>query len=121
MRLIWGFATLAGLSACCGPDACGPALTGFAALAPVTTAINAHMAQTGQMPQTLAQMPTGALVPDPAGRHGLGFVDDRGVWHEVGLTQTGDGLSLTFSYSGPGMNHCVWTYSRQDWRCSGYH
>ncbi len=57
MRSLWALLVLAGLTAgCCGPDECRPATRGFAALRPVTGALEGFVATRGRPPESLREL-----------------------------------------------------------------
>jgi hypothetical protein len=104
------------LAACWGP-APGrgeKAEHGFASAPPVIVAIERYRSARGQYPVTLE-----ALVPDFLPRQALlhGPAQVGYPW-EYGRDSTG--YTLTFRYTGPGMNSCHYSPAEPRWKCGGY-
>lgn len=98
----------------CPPPGQGPkAEAGYRRAAPVIDALDRYHQARGSYPETLA-----ALVPEwlPAASeaHPLG----------LGYVRHGEHYKLSFSYGGPGVNHCLYDTGAtppSSWQCHGYY
>ena len=102
----------------CSPDDCPQAVDGRRLLQPVVDGLSAYHRTQGAYPaqvsdlvpryvSSLPDRPTWAT--DPAG---------PGAWWEFRTDSTG--YELTFTYYGPGANHCT-ASAAEPWSCSGYY
>ena len=100
-----------GLLTACIPPGKGPkAEAGYRHCAPIVEALAAHRAAYGRYPGTLAD---------------LADLPRRALPEEIRIRplkyrSKGNSYRLTFSYQGPGMNHCTHDPER-GWRCHGYY
>jgi len=93
------------------PPGQGPrAQAGYAAAAPVIAALEKYPQARGAYPAALA-----ALVPDY-----LSALPGDVNGYPLGYHAAAGSYTLDFSYTGPGMNHCVYAPATQ-WKCSGYY
>jgi hypothetical protein len=83
---------------------------GYAAAAPVITALAAYHQSHGSYPASLADLVPTQLSAVPAAVNGYPL-----EYHAAAGSYT-----LAFSYAGPGMNHCTYTPENQ-WHCFGYY
>lgn len=113
-----GIVILASLLACRGtgilptdepPGVGEKAEKGYAASAPVITALESYKLDHGSYPVTLPD-----LVPDY-----LSTVPTKNEDLEFSYSSTGDDYQFSFYYLGPGMNACTYTPTTKDWKCSG--
>ena len=81
---------------------------GYAALEPVTKALEQYQADTGTYPESLDELVPGYLPSVPT------EVNDESIQY----TKTSESYSLAFHYIGPGMNTCTFTPETK-WQCSG--
>ncbi len=117
------------VAGCWTPPGKGPkARAGYRAAAPVIAALDRFHSDRGHYPEAL-----GELVPTylPDGKALLyrgraqplnapGY-DESIPEHEFGYHRSGDAYTLTFSYTGPGMNHCVYDSGTKTWNARGYY
>ena len=81
---------------------------GYSACAPIITALEQVHAQTGEYPDVLAELVPAYIAEIPT------EVNQEPITY----SKTGESYSLSFYYTGPGMNAC--TYTPEDrWDCSG--
>jgi hypothetical protein len=83
---------------------------GYRACQPIIAALQAYHDKEGVYPATLD-----ALVPDY-----LGDVAQAANEWPIEYRLTDTSYSLSFSYTGPGMNHCTYT-PEAGWYCYGYY
>jgi hypothetical protein len=121
---------LAGFLAGCGtpPGKGRKAAVGYRAAAPVIAALEKFHADRGQYPESLGELvPTylldlrallyrGRTQPVNAPGH-----DESIPEHEFGYRRDGNTYTLMFSYTGPGMNHCVYDSETKAWHARGYY
>lgn len=81
---------------------------GYAACAPIITALEQFQADKGTYPESLAE-----LVPDY-----LSIIPTEVNDEPISYSKTGESYSLQFHYIGPGTNTCTYT-SEDQWHCSG--
>ncbi len=94
----------------CPPPGKGRAAEqGYEAGQPVIEALEAHKKSEGTYPESLE-----VLVPD---RISEIPVDPDG--EPFGYRLTEEGYELDFGYTGPGINHCVYTPRGREWWCEG--
>ena len=86
---------------------------GFASAPPVIAAIERYRSTRGQYPAGLE-----ALVPALLPRAALLGPAQAGYPWEYQRDSTG--YTLTFRYTGPGMNSCRYSPSEPHWKCGGY-
>ena len=81
---------------------------GYTTCAPIITALEQYLLETGEYPGSLAE-----LVPNY-----LAVVPNEVNDQPISYTKTEEGYSLSFHYIGPGMNSCTFTPA-DEWSCSG--
>lgn len=102
------------LSACTAPGEGVKAKSGYAAAAPVITALEAYHQANAAYPSSLNQ-----LVPKfIAGDRLEATMPDKKVT-PFKYRQVDNGYELSFSYTGPGTNQCVYRESTKAWKCYG--
>lgn len=94
---------------CLPPGKGRAAEQGYEAGEPIIRALEAHKKSVGTYPESLE-----VLVPDPLSELP---VDPEG--EPFGYRLTEDGYELDFAYTGPGINHCVYTPRAGEWWCEG--
>lgn len=117
------FLILLGLSllGCPAPGKGYKAEAGYRRAHPVIAAIDRYRQERGSYPDSLSQLPADWLPPpDSSGPPARGLV----------YKNHGERYELTFSYTGPGVNHCTYDSAGSDdsaaraatrWRCRGYY
>ncbi|HTV83820.1 MAG TPA: hypothetical protein VME63_00325 [Dyella sp.] len=101
-------------SACVAPGDGVKAKSGYAAAAPVIKALDAYHQVNDAYPSSLNQ-----LVPKfIAGDRLVATTPDRKVT-PFKYRQVDNGYELSFSYTGPGTNQCVYRESAKAWKCYG--
>ena len=130
-QLIAPFAVCLGLClvGCWTPPGKGPkARAGYRAAAPVITALEKFHADRGHYPESLgdlvpAYLPDrkdllyrGRAQPVNAPGHDESIPED-----EFGYHRDGDTYILMFSYTGPGMSHCIYASGTRTWNARGYY
>ena len=104
------------LVACWGPaPGKGPkAARGYASAPAMISAIERFRVTRGGYPATLD-----ALVPDFLSREALlqGPAQREYPWE---YQRDSVGYTLTFRYTGPGMNYCHYSPAKPRWKCGGY-
>lgn len=95
------------LSSCTAPGQGEKADAGYSKAKPVIAALQAYHDKRNAYPETLRDLVADAL-PEPAGE----FFE---------YEKLGASYRLQFSYTGPGMNRCVYTPEAAKWECAGYH
>ena len=105
------------LAACWGPAPAkgAKAERGYQSAPPVIAAIERYQIARGHYPTTLDSLvpeflPSAAALRSPA-QHGY-------PWE---YARDSAGYTLTFRYTGPGMNYCRYTRRDPHWHCGGYY
>ena len=107
--LLAAVATLPG----CPPPGKGPtAEAAYSEATPVIAALERFRAAKGQYPDTLA-----ALVPEFA----QSVPAETGPGTTFSYKHVGNSFELTFTYTGPGVNHCDYLSTSATWHCGGYY
>lgn len=100
------------LAGCEKPGEGAKAEEGYSAARPIIASLNSYHEGASHYPQDLEALVPVFLTEVPKGPGGQPF--------EYRWVAPGDSYSLTFRYTGPGMNVC--TYTPEDaWRCYGYY
>jgi len=98
------------LGGCPPPGRGCKAEAGYRRAAPVIAALDRYHQARGSYPQTLAELLPEWLPPPPP--------------EDLQYTRSGENYKLTFSYSGPGVNHCEYdsgSPAPRSWQCHGYY
>jgi len=101
------------LGACPPPGQGSKAEAGYRRAAPVIVALDRYHQERGSYPETLAELPPGSLAAPASGQ-------PLGLQYKL----RGEHYELSFSYAGPGVNHCSYDSSAaepQRWKCRGYY
>jgi hypothetical protein len=109
--LLAGFAFL---SACAAPGEGVKAKSGYAAAAPVIKALEAYHQANAGYPASLDK-----LVPAFIAGDRLAATMPDGKVRPLEYRQVANGYELSFSYTGPGTNQCVYRASTEGWKCYG--
>ena len=103
------------LTGCPRPGAGAKAEAWYRKAEPVIAALNRYRTERGSYPNSLAELPADWLPPlEERQPHS----PDRGFAY----ARKGDAYELTFSYAGPGINHCTHYSAPLDdrrWSCGG--
>ena len=117
------------LAGCGTPPGKGrKAEAGYRAAAPVIAALDRFHSDRGQYPESLGEL-VPSYLPDsrdllyrgraqPVNAPGH---DESIPEHQFGYKREDGAYILTFSYTGPGMNHCVYDSSTKTWHAGGYY
>ena len=101
---------------------------GYRAAAPVIAALEQFRADRRHYPESLAELVPdylsdkrallyrGKAQPVNAPRH-----DESIPEREFGYRRDHASYTLTFSYTGPGMNHCIYDSATKTWNARGYY
>jgi hypothetical protein len=113
--LIAAFSLLVIFLSCVPHTSLGPdpgegegAIRGYEACVPIITAIEEYRKANRQYPDSLDELVSDHLATVPAGVNGERII----------YTKQDETYTLSFSYSGPGNNVCVYA-PEHGWRCSG--
>ena len=82
---------------------------GYKLSEPVIAALEQYKADHGTYPKTLEELVPDYLSTVPVSTDGVDF----------SYSSTGESCSLSFHYTGPGMNSCTYKPETKDWRCYG--
>ena len=102
------------LSACAAPGEGVKAKSGYAAAAPVITALEAYRQANAAYPSSLNQLVPKYIAADRL----TATIPDNKVM-PFKYRQVDSGYELSFSYTGPGTNQCVYRESTKAWKCYG--
>jgi len=83
---------------------------GYQACAPLITALAQYHQQKNEFPEALAELVPAILAALPPEVKSL----------EITYARDGASYALKFSYTGPGINRCIYTPAA-GWKCSGYY
>ncbi len=129
VALVAAFSLGVGLAGCGTPPGKGrKAEAGYRAAAPVIAALEKFHSDRGEYPESLAELVPSYLTDrrnllyrgraQPVNAPGH---DESIPEHEFGYRHEHDSYILTFSYTGPGMNHCVYDSGTKTWHARGYY
>lgn len=107
-------AGLVALSACAAPGEGVKAKSGYVAAAPVITALEAYRQANASYPSSLNQLVPKFFAGD---RLTATMLDNKVTPFKY--RQVDNGYELSFSYTGPGTNQCVYRESTKAWKCYG--
>ena len=135
------FPVLVALAGCCSPDSCRPARLGIRQLEPIIERIVSYQQTEGHFPDNLEEafpeglpreltrlpnLPTNNYSLDS--NNGSVIIFAYGDLSKSGFVTTAESADgafeahryITFRYTGPGQNTCVWTTMELIWNCWGY-
>jgi hypothetical protein len=103
-------------AACEHPGEGAKAERGYARGKIVIAAIDSFQRARGDWPDSLPE-----LLPDFADSSALVVPSAPQERYPFEFGHEGDGYRLTFTYVGPGMNHCTYASDTKNWDCHGYY
>jgi len=105
-----------GLSGCTAPGKGAKAEAGYSQARPVIAALEKYRARHNEYPSALRD-----LVPDDLAQNAWKTPEGKPVDEFFEYTRSGAGYRLQFSYTGPGMNRCVYSPEAGKWECAGFY
>jgi hypothetical protein len=96
----------------------------FDALGPVTDGLKTYREANGGLPETLAEafpqgVPSGVVGEDLAASPKSYVIVINHENRQFHFDGSSDDYTISFHYSGPGMNNCRWSVIDDDWACKG--
>ncbi|HWQ90230.1 MAG TPA: hypothetical protein VN673_01070 [Clostridia bacterium] len=126
--LLFAVCLLACLSGCTAPGKGRKAEAGYRAAAPVIAALEEFHSDRGRYPESLDELVPGYLSDKRAllyrGRAqpvNAPSQDNSIPEQEFGYHREGGTYTLSFSYTGPGMNRCFYDSGTKTWHARGYY
>jgi hypothetical protein len=106
----------AGLSGCNSPGKGAKAEAGYNNARPVIAALKRYHDRQNDYPPALRD-----LVPADLAESAWRTPEGTGVSEFFEYKKSGSSYQLKFSYTGPGMNQCVYTPEAGKWECVGHY
>ena len=103
-------------SGCTAPGEGVKAEAGYSNARPVIAALKKYHDKHSEYPPTLRD-----LAPNDLPESAWKTSDGRTIAEFFEYKKSGASYQLMFSYTGPGMNRCIYTPEAGKWECAGYH